>query len=144
MEELFPASYPTLEESYRACLAGETLSTDRILVPSHLKPDRWLRASLLPIDQFLLTVAQDAFTDENDLALAHSLAVAMRRAASQNPTAAMEDFAQQLRDIAENRQKFLSSMLFDPPFGRVAVDAEHAGEYALDVAVEDRVPLVER
>lgn len=48
MEELFPASYPTLEESYRACLAGETLSTDRILVPSHLKPDRWLRASLCP------------------------------------------------------------------------------------------------
>ena len=48
MEELFPASYPTLEDSYRACLAGETLSTDRILVPSHLLPDRWLRASLCP------------------------------------------------------------------------------------------------
>ncbi len=48
MEELFPASYPTLEDSYRACLAGESLSTDRILVPSHRLPDRWLRASLCP------------------------------------------------------------------------------------------------
>ncbi|MDP2259163.1 MAG: ATP-binding protein [Caulobacter sp.] len=48
MEELFPASYPSLEESYRACLAGETLATDRILVPSHRLPDRWLRGTLCP------------------------------------------------------------------------------------------------
>ncbi len=48
MEELFPASWQALEDSYRACLAGETLTTDRILVPSHRLPDRWLRASLCP------------------------------------------------------------------------------------------------
>ena len=48
MEELFPASYEQLKDSYRACLAGETLATDRILVPSHRLPDRWLRARLCP------------------------------------------------------------------------------------------------
>lgn len=77
---------------------------------------RWLRASVLPIDQFLLTVAQDAFESESDLALSHSLAVAMRRFAAQNPSAQMDDFAQLLSDIATNRQKFLSSLLLDPPF----------------------------
>lgn len=106
-----PGESPPLAEKVRV-----TVEQQRVLDKLGAVCARWLRASLLPIDQFLLTVAQDAFTDESDLALAHSLAVAMRRAASQNPAAAMEDFAQQLRDIAENRQKFLSSMLFDPPF----------------------------
>ncbi len=77
---------------------------------------RWLRASLLPIDQFLLTVAQDAFESEGDLALAHSLAVGLRRSATQDPNAQLEDFSLQLDDIAANRTKFMSSLLLDQPF----------------------------
>ncbi len=90
---------------------------------------RWMRASVLPIDQFMLTVAQDAFETEGDLALAHSLAVAMRRAAAQNPGAQLDSFAQTLSDIAANRQKFLSSLLLDPPFeptpGAITVTTLH-------------------
>ena len=48
MAELFPASYPLLADSYAACLAGETISTERVLVPSTRRPDRWLRATLCP------------------------------------------------------------------------------------------------
>ncbi len=106
-----PGEPPVLAEKVRV-----TEKQRRVLDKLGVVVARWLRASVLPIDQFLLTVAQDAFTDEGDLALAHSLAVAMRRAASQNPNAALDEFARQLDDIAANRQKFLSSMLFDPPF----------------------------
>ncbi len=48
MAELFPASYPVLEASYQACLAGVAQTTDRMLVPSHRLPDRWLRGALCP------------------------------------------------------------------------------------------------
>ena len=48
MAELFPASFPVLQESYQQCLAGETVSTERMLVPSTRRPDRWLRATLCP------------------------------------------------------------------------------------------------
>ncbi len=48
MAELFPASFPVLEDAYRACLAGEIQVTDRMLVPSHRMPDRWLRGALVP------------------------------------------------------------------------------------------------
>lgn len=106
-----PGEPPVLAEKVRV-----TEKQRRVMDKLGVVVARWLRASVLPIDQFLLTVAQDAFTDEGDLALAHSLAVAMRRAASQNPNAGLNEHATQLKEIAENRQKFLSSMLFDPPF----------------------------
>ena len=48
MAELFPLSYPLHEEAYRACLAGETVTADRIFVPSARRADRWLRATICP------------------------------------------------------------------------------------------------
>jgi PAS domain S-box-containing protein len=48
MEDLFPQSYPVLKDAYASCLAGETLSSERVLVSSPQKGDRWLRATLCP------------------------------------------------------------------------------------------------
>ncbi|MCF8505462.1 MAG: PAS domain-containing protein [Caulobacter sp.] len=48
MADLFPKSFPQLEHFYNACLAGETITSDRILVPSARRPDRWLRATVCP------------------------------------------------------------------------------------------------
>jgi PAS domain S-box-containing protein len=48
MAELFPQSFPLLAGSYDECLAGATVSAERILVPSSRRPDRWLRATLCP------------------------------------------------------------------------------------------------
>ncbi len=48
MKDLFPASYPVHAPSYFQCLAGETVTAERILVPSERRPDRWLRATLCP------------------------------------------------------------------------------------------------
>ena len=48
MAELFPRSYPLHKQSYLACLDGETITSDRILVPSSTRADRWLRATICP------------------------------------------------------------------------------------------------
>jgi DNA helicase II / ATP-dependent DNA helicase PcrA len=45
-------------------------------------------AVMLPIDQLVLTLAQDVFTSAADLALAHKLALVLRQAANEHPTGA--------------------------------------------------------
>jgi DNA helicase-2/ATP-dependent DNA helicase PcrA len=76
-----------------------------------------------------LTIAQDVLTRESDLAIAHSLAVSMRRYSSSNPSAQLGDLADQLQDIAANRQKYLSNSLlesgFEPMPGVVTVTTMH-------------------
>ncbi len=46
--ELFPSTQAQMEPIYARCLAGESLSTDRIKVPVAGRPNRWLRASIGP------------------------------------------------------------------------------------------------
>ena len=48
MAEVFPLSFPLHEESYGACLAGETITAERVLSPSARRSDRWLRATICP------------------------------------------------------------------------------------------------
>jgi DNA helicase-2/ATP-dependent DNA helicase PcrA len=90
---------------------------------------KWLRASVLPVDQLLLTIAQDVFVRDNDLAIAHSLAVSLRRYASLNPAATLLDVARELDEIASNRQRFLSNALieagFEPVPGLITVTTMH-------------------
>jgi DNA helicase-2/ATP-dependent DNA helicase PcrA len=46
---------------------------------------RWQQAVLLPIDQVVLTVAQDLLTEPSELAIAHKLAVLLARAQDDHP-----------------------------------------------------------
>jgi PAS domain S-box-containing protein len=48
MPELFPMSFPLHADSYNACLAGDTVTAERVLVPSTRRADRWLRATICP------------------------------------------------------------------------------------------------
>ena len=48
MAELFPNSFSLLEAFYTDCLAGQTITSEKILVPSATRPDRWLRATICP------------------------------------------------------------------------------------------------
>ncbi|MCL5997513.1 MAG: hypothetical protein M1546_15865, partial [Chloroflexi bacterium] len=90
---------------------------------------KWLRASVLPIDQLVLTVGQDVLASESDLAIAHSLALSLRRLAAVNPQMQLADLARELDDIADNRQKYLSNALiesgFEPMQGVVTVTTMH-------------------
>ena len=90
---------------------------------------KWLRASVLPVDQLILSVSQGLFANDTDLAIAHSLAVSLRRFALLNPQATLTDIANELDEIATNRQRYLSSSLieagFEPRSGVIAVTTMH-------------------
>ncbi|HZU87115.1 MAG TPA: ATP-dependent helicase [Anaerolineaceae bacterium] len=66
---------------------------------------RWQQATLLPVDQLLLTIAQDLYDSPADLALAHKLALLLERAASAHSDWHLEEFAGELDAIARAERK---------------------------------------
>jgi DNA helicase-2/ATP-dependent DNA helicase PcrA len=92
---------------------------------------RWHTAALLPIDQLILTIAQDAFYTPAELALAHKLALVMERTAQSHPEWHLEEFTDELDNVARNRRKFLGFAEEDTGFdpdqhkGKVAVATVH-------------------
>jgi DNA helicase-2/ATP-dependent DNA helicase PcrA len=90
---------------------------------------KWLRASLLPVDQLVLSIAQDVLTQEGHIAIAHSLALSLRRLATANPQMQLADLARELEDIAANKQKYMSNALiesgFEPAAGMITVTTMH-------------------
>jgi DNA helicase-2/ATP-dependent DNA helicase PcrA len=88
-----------------------------------------VRASVLPVDQLILSVSQDLFTRDTDLAISHSLAVSLRRFAQLNPQATLTDIAGELEEIATNRQRYMSNSLieagFEPVDGQITVTTMH-------------------
>jgi DNA helicase-2/ATP-dependent DNA helicase PcrA len=68
---------------------------------------RWQSAISLPIDQLILTVAQDLFQDPSDLAIAHKLAVVLGQAAGLHPDWRLPELTQELAMIARNERRFL-------------------------------------
>ena len=68
---------------------------------------RWLEASILPIDQLILTLAQELFTEPADLALAYKLAMVLRSHATQYPDRRLPDLVEELAIIARNQRRFL-------------------------------------
>jgi DNA helicase-2/ATP-dependent DNA helicase PcrA len=68
---------------------------------------RWQGTALLPIDQVILTLAQDLFTDAADLAIAHKLAVLLRRVSEARQDWRLPELTQELAVIARNERRFL-------------------------------------
>jgi DNA helicase-2/ATP-dependent DNA helicase PcrA len=68
---------------------------------------RWQQAIRLPVDQLVLTLAQDLFSDPAELALAHKLAVLLRRAADGHPQWRLPELHAELTVIARNERRFL-------------------------------------
>jgi len=90
---------------------------------------RWVRASRLVPDQLLLTVAQDLFESESDLAICHSLATALRSMSQMHPTWRLADYAAELGAVAANRRSISGLSLADAGYreapGRIAVTTMH-------------------
>ncbi len=92
---------------------------------------RWQQATLLPIDQLILTLAQDLFHEPADLAVAHKLAVLLRRASEMHPDWRLPELTQELAVIARNERRFLGlsgdDIGFDPQRyrGKVVVATVH-------------------
>ncbi|MBN1640638.1 MAG: ATP-dependent helicase [Anaerolineae bacterium] len=68
---------------------------------------RWQGATVLPIDQLVLTIAQDLFREAGDLALSHKLAIMLRAASDNNPDWRLPELTQELAVIAKNQRRFL-------------------------------------
>ncbi len=92
---------------------------------------RWQGAATLPVDQALLTLAQDVFTSPAELALSHKLAVLLRRANDAHPTWRLPELTEELAVIARNERRFLGFSQddsgFDPDLypGKVVVATIH-------------------
>jgi DNA helicase-2/ATP-dependent DNA helicase PcrA len=91
---------------------GEHLEEFRQLVR------RWHEATLLPIGQLILTLAQDLFREPADLALAHKLAVLLEHVSERHPDWRLPELTEELAVIARNERRFLglsdADTRFDP------------------------------
>ncbi len=88
----------------------EELSAFRVVI------QRWLNAVTLPIDQLILTLAQDVFTEASDLALAHKLALVLRQAADDHPDWRLPELTAELAVIAKNERRFIGFSSDDSGF----------------------------
>jgi len=92
---------------------------------------RWQEAVILPIDQLVLTIAQELFVAPAELAMAHKLAVVLRRAADLHPEWRLPELTQELASVARNERKFLGLSEDDTGFdpekyrGQVVVATMH-------------------
>jgi DNA helicase II / ATP-dependent DNA helicase PcrA len=98
-------------------------------------------AARLPVDQLVLTIANDLFHDEADLAVAYSLSLRLRqdglaqdsnrRLGQHAPTWGLTEYADRLAEIARNERRFLGMSEdehgFDPDqhTGKVTVATMH-------------------
>ena len=92
---------------------------------------RWHGAALLPIDQIILTLAQDLFTEATDLAIAHKLAGVLSSKSATHPTWHLPELSDELESIAKNKRRFLGFSEDDSGFdpnryrGRVVITTMH-------------------
>jgi DNA helicase-2/ATP-dependent DNA helicase PcrA len=92
---------------------------------------RWQAAVLLPIDQVILTLAQDLFSDPIGLAVAHKLAAVLRHTSSEHVDWRLPELSEELAAVARNERRFIGfsdeETGFDPDRypGRVVVATIH-------------------
>jgi DNA helicase-2/ATP-dependent DNA helicase PcrA len=126
---LFPASGDWLD--HLPWLAGR--DELRALVESFRSDlQRWTAATVLPVDELLLTLGSELFTEPADLALAHRLAVLLAKLARENPTWRLPELARELDNIAQNRRRLLGfsedGLGFEAQPGVVTVGTMHAAK----------------
>lgn len=65
---------------------------------------RWSAATVLPIDELILTLGNELFRDPTDLALAHRLALLMNKLAHEHREYRLLELSTELENIAQNRR----------------------------------------
>jgi DNA helicase-2/ATP-dependent DNA helicase PcrA len=92
----------------------------------------WTAAVLLPVDQLVLTLAQDLFTGSApDLAVAHKMAQVLRQRADAHPEMQLPELTSEIAAVARNERRFLGfspeDTQFDPENykGQVVVATIH-------------------
>ena len=102
-----------------------------ILIGFRKEIRKWQASVLLPSDQLVLTLAQDFFSETNELAMAHKLAILLRQASNSNPSWRLPQLTEELNVIARNERKFLGFSAQDSGFdpeqykGKVVITTMH-------------------
>lgn len=92
---------------------------------------KWQQSVLLPIDQIILTLAQDLLIDPGELAVAHKLSVLLARAQESHPDWRLNELSDELVVIAKNERRFLGFSDSDSGFeperfkGKVVISTMH-------------------
>ncbi|MEW6578496.1 MAG: 3'-5' exonuclease, partial [Chloroflexota bacterium] len=93
---------------------------------------RWLQVTDLPIDQVVLTIAQDLFDAPADLALGYKIATTLRALANSHPDWRLAQFAEELRSINKNQRRFLGfdddEVGYAPKPGVVTIATMHSAK----------------
>jgi DNA helicase-2/ATP-dependent DNA helicase PcrA len=93
---------------------------------------RWLEAAILPIDQLVLTVGQDVFSEPIDIALVYKIAVLLRDLSQSHPDWRLPQFVDELRVISQNERRFVGfndeGVGYEPTPGVVTVATMHAAK----------------
>ena len=93
---------------------------------------RWTAATILPVDELLLTLGNDLFTKPADLALTHRLAVLLAKLAKENPGWRLPELAGELENIAQNKRRILGfsedGLGFEPKNGQVTIATMHSAK----------------
>lgn len=115
--------------------AGEAFAEDETLRDRleefRVLLQRWLAGASLPIDQLVLTLAQDLFREQAELATAHSIAVYLRQDANRHPDRRLPYYTLELREISRNRRTIAGVSAEDTGFdpdahkGKVTVATMH-------------------
>lgn len=92
--------------------------------------NKWHQAALLPIDQLILTVADDIFRDPVELALSHKIAIFQRQLANQHPDWEQPALLDELKSLARNERRFFGSgeqSNFNPNeyMGKIVITTAH-------------------
>jgi len=70
---------------------------------------KWHQAALLPIDQLILTLADDLFDEPAELSLSHKIAVFQRQLANQHPDWELPALLDELKSLARNERRFFGT-----------------------------------
>jgi len=91
---------------------------------------KWHQAALLPIDQLILTIADDIFHDPAELSLSHKIAVFQRQLVNQHPDWELPALLDELKSLARNERRFFgpgeqSDFNPDEYKGKVVITTAH-------------------
>ena len=93
---------------------------------------RWCAATVLPIDELILTLGQHLFSEPLELALAHRVAVLLAERGREEPNWRLPELTKELEDIARNRRHILGFNEdpggFEPPAGKVTIATMHTAK----------------
>jgi DNA helicase-2/ATP-dependent DNA helicase PcrA len=122
--------WPRADHDWLAPLVDDLPESElELLIAFREAARRWHLAAALPIDQLILTLANELFREPAELALAHKLAILLRDVSRSHPTYRLTELVEELAVIAKNERRFLGfdreDTGFEPPAGEVTVTTMH-------------------